>query len=133
MPAILIRTIDVREIERDTVIGPMTRSFMAHRIRSDNGPEFVAEAVQKWINAVSARTAFIKLGSPWENGYIESFNACFRDELLNGKSLYILKEAQIIIEQWRTQYNTKRPHSAIGYRPPAPKTIVPMDQRPAIN
>jgi len=97
------------------------------------GPEFVAEAVQKWIKAVGAKTAYIEPGSPWENGYIESFNARFRDELLNGEIFYTLKEAQIIIEQWRKHYNTKRPHSALGYRPPAPQTIAEMDYRPAMN
>jgi len=97
-------------------------------IRSDNGPEFVAKAVRAWINAVGSKTAYIV--SPWENGYCESFNARFRDELLNGEIFYTLKEAQIIIEEWRKHYNTKRPHSALGYRPPAPETIVPMDQRP---
>ena len=70
-----------------------------------------------------ARTAYIEPGSPWENGYCESFNARFRDELLNGEIFYSLKEAQIVIEQWRRHYNTKRPHSALGYRPPAPETV----------
>ena len=102
-------------------------------IRSDNGPEFAAEAVRSWINAVGAKTAFIEPGSPWENGYCESFNARFRDELLNGEIFYTLKEAQIIIEEWRSHYNTKRPHSALGYRPPAPETIVPMDPRPVMH
>jgi len=102
-------------------------------IRSDNGPEFIAEAVQKWIKAVGAKTAYIVPGSPWENGYCESFNAGFRDELLNGEVFHTLKEAQIIIEQWRCHYNTNRPHSALGYRPPAPEAIVPMDQRPVMH
>ena len=102
-------------------------------IRSDNGPEFVAEAVQKWIKAVGAKTAYIVPGSPWENGYCESFNARFRDELLNGEIFYTLKEAQIIIEKWRVHYNTVRPHSSLGYKPPAPKSIVPIDQRPTMH
>ena len=102
-------------------------------IRSDNGPEFIAEAVQKWIKAVGAKTAYIVPGSPWENGYCESFNARFRDELLNGEIFYTLKEAQIIIEQWRCHYNKNRPHSALGYRPPAPEAIVPMNQRPVMH
>ncbi|WP_338273376.1 IS3 family transposase [Roseicyclus marinus] len=102
-------------------------------IRSDNGPEFVAQAVRDWISAVGARTAYIEPGSPWENGYCESFNARFRDELLNGEVFYSLREAQILIEQWRRHYNTKRPHSALGYRPPAPETIVPMDRRPVMH
>lgn len=102
-------------------------------IRSDNGPEFVAQAVRDWISAVGARTAYIEPGSPWENGYCESFNARFRDELLNGEVFYSLREAQILIEQWRRHYNTKRPHSALGYRPPAPETIVSMDRRPVMH
>lgn len=102
-------------------------------IRSDNGPEFVAKAVRDWIAAVGAKTAYIEPGSPWENGYVESFNARLRDELLNGEIFYSLREAQIIIEGWRSHYNTKRPHSALGYRPPAPETIVPVDQRPSMH
>jgi putative transposase len=97
-------------------------------IRSDNGPEFVARAVRDWIAAVGAKTAFIEPGSPWENGYCESFNARFRDELLNGEVFTSLREAQIIIEQWRRHYNTVRPHSALGYRPPAPESTVYMDR-----
>ena len=93
-------------------------------IRSDNGPEFVAEAVRRWIAAVGARTAFIEPGSPWENGYIESFNARPRDELFNGEIFYTLKEAQVLIESWRRHYNTVRPHGGLGFRPPAPETIV---------
>ena len=102
-------------------------------IRSDNGPEFIAGAVQKWIKAVGAKTAYIVPGSPWENGCCESFNARFRDELLNGEIFCTLKEAQIIIEQWGCHYNTKRPHSGLGYRPLAPEAIVPMDQRPVMH
>jgi hypothetical protein len=102
-------------------------------IRSDNGPEFVAQAVQDWIRAVGAKTAYIAPGSPWENGYCESLNARFRDELLNGEVFYSLREAEILIEQWRKHYNTKRPHSALGYRPPAPETIIPMVPRPVMH
>ena len=102
-------------------------------IRSDNGPEFVAKAVRGWSTAAGARTAYIEPGSPWENGYCESFNARFRDELLNGEVFYTLKEAQIIIEQWRRHYNTKRPHSAPGYRLPAPEAIIPIDRMPAMH
>jgi transposase InsO family protein len=86
-----------------------------------------------WIKAVGVRTAYIESGSPWENGYCESFNARFRDELLNGEIFNTLKEAQIIIEQWRNHYNTIRPHSALGYRPPTPDVIIPIDQRPAMH
>ena len=102
-------------------------------IRSDYGSEFSAQAVRDWITAVDAKTAYIEPGSPWENGYCESFNARFRDELLNGEIFYSLKEAQIIIEQWRRHYNTRRPHSALGYRPPAPESIVPVDRTMAFN
>ena len=102
-------------------------------VRSDNGPEFVAQAVQAWIAAVGAKTAFIEPGSPWENGYVESFNARFRDELLNREIFYSLREAQIIIEGWRKHYTTKRPHSALGYRPPAPETIAPMETTPVMH
>ena len=94
-------------------------------IRSDNGPEFVAKAVRQWIAAVGAKTAYIEAGSPWENGYCESFNSKLLDELLNGEIFYSLDEAKIIIESWRRHYNNIRPHSALGYRPPAPQVFVP--------
>src|SRR6202035_388998 len=94
-------------------------------IRSDNGPEFVATAVQEWIGAVGAKTTYITSGSPWENGFIESFNARLRDELLDGEIFYTLREAQIIIESWRRHYNTVRPHASIRYRAPAPEVFVP--------
>ena len=93
-------------------------------IRSDNGPEFIAKAVQDWIAAVGSKTAYIEPGSPWENGYCESFNAKLRDELLNGEVFYTLKEASVVIEQWRTHYNTIRPHSSLGYHPPAPEVVI---------
>jgi transposase InsO family protein len=82
---------------------------------------------------VGAKTAYIEPGSPWENGYCESFNARFRDEFLNGEVFYSIREAEILIEQWRKHYNTKRPHSALGYRPPAPEAILPMDPRPVMH
>ncbi len=85
--------------------------------------------MQDWIKAVGATTAYIEPGSAWENGYCESFNARFRDEFLNGEIFYSLREAQILIEEWRKHYNTKRPHVALGYRPPAPETIIQVDQR----
>ena len=91
------------------------------------GPEFIAKKVRDWIDAVGAKTAYIEPGSPWENGYCESFNARFRDELLNGEIFYSLREAQILIERWRHHYNTVRPHSALGYRPPAPESIITVD------
>jgi len=97
------------------------------------GPEFIAQKVRDWILAVGAKTAYIEPGSPWENEYCESFNARFRDELLNGELFYTLREAQILIEQWCIHYNTVRPHSALGYHPPAPQSIVPMEQRPKMH
>jgi putative transposase len=81
--------------------------------------------VREWIAAVGAKTAYIAPGSPWENGYIESFNARLRDELLDGEIFYSLKEAQIVIENWRRHYNTVRPHESLGYRPPAPEVFMP--------
>jgi putative transposase len=80
---------------------------------------------QEWIGAVGAKTAYITPGSPWENGFIESFNARLRDELLDGEIFYTLREAQIVIESWRRHYNTVRPHASIGYRAPAPEVFVP--------
>ncbi len=97
--------------------------------RMIHGPKFVAQAVRDWIKAVGAKTAYIEPGSPWENGYCESFNARFRDEFLNGEIFYSLSETQILIEERRKHYNTKRPHSALGHRPPAPATIVQMVPR----
>jgi len=91
-------------------------------IRSDNGPEFTALAVRQWLQAVGAKTLYIEPGSPWENGYCESFNGKLRDECLNLELFYSLKEARMVIENWRREYNTIRPHSSLGYRPPAPVT-----------
>lgn len=101
----------------------VARGIRAH-IRSDNGSEFVDEALRGWIATVGARTAYIDPGSRWENGYCESFTGKLRDELPNGEIFYTLKEAQIVIENWRRHYNTVRPHSSLGYRPPAPKALV---------
>jgi IS30 family transposase len=112
---------DVIDVISDLFI---LRGVPSH-IRSDNGPEFVAQAVQDWISAVGAKTAYITPGSPWENGFIESFNARLRDELLDGEIFYTLREAEIVIESWRRHYNTVRPHASIGYRAPAPEVFVP--------
>src|ERR1700704_5718090 len=116
-----LKAVDVIDVLSDLFI---LRGVPSH-IRSDNGPEFIAKAVQDWIAAVGAQTAYITPGSPWENGYIESFNARLRDELLDGEIFYSLKEAQIVIESWRRHYNTVRPHQSLGYRPPAPEVFVP--------
>jgi putative transposase len=113
-----------RKLNSIDVVDALTDLFILRGppafIRSDNGPEFIAEKVRDWIGAVGAKTACIMPGSPWDNGYCESSNARFRDELLNGEIFYTLKEVKIIIEQWRRHYNRKRPHSAWGWRPPAP-------------
>ena len=102
----------------------LARGTPAH-IRSDNGPEFLARALRDWIAAVGSKTAYIEPGSPWENGYVESFNAKLRDELLDGEIFYSLKEAQILIEAWRRHYNAIRPHSALRWTPPAPEVKLP--------
>ena len=99
-----LKAIDVIDVLSDLFI---LQGIPAY-IRSDNGPEFLAKAVQEWIAVVGAKTAYIERGSPWENGYIESFNARLRDELLNGEIFYTLREAQIVIESWRRHYNTIR-------------------------
>jgi transposase InsO family protein len=126
-----------RRLNGNSVIDVLSDLFILRGVpafvRSDNAPEFVAPAVQDWIGAVGARTAYIDPGSPWENGYCESFNARFRDELLNGEIFYSVREAQILIEQWRRHYNTKRPHSALRYHPPAPETTVPTATRPIMH
>ena len=126
-----------RKLNSTDVVDALTDLFILRGppayIRSDNGPEFVAQKVRDWIGAVGAKTAYIEPGSPWENGYCESFNARFRDELLNGEIIYSIKEAKIIIERWRQYYNTVRPHSALNYRPPAPESVVPMDHRPTMH
>jgi putative transposase len=99
-------------------------------IRSDNGPEFTAKAVRSWLNKLGVKTLFIEPGSPWENGYIESFNGKMRDELLNREILTTLTEARVLIADWRKEYNQVRPHSSLGYRPPAPeaKMLVTLTQ-----
>ena len=116
-----LKAIDVIDVLSDLFI---LRGVPGH-IRSDNGPEFIAKSVQAWITRVGAKTAYITPGSPWENGYVESFNARLRDELLDGEIFYTLKEAQIVIESWRRHYNTVRPHASLGYRPPSPEVFVP--------
>ena len=93
-------------------------------IRSDNGPEFTAHLIRFWLDELDVGTLFIEPGSPWENGYNESFNGRLRDEYLNGELFYTLAEAKILIERWRREYNEFRPHSSLGYRPPAPETTL---------
>jgi transposase InsO family protein len=93
-------------------------------VRSDNGPEMVARTLRRWLGRVGARTLYITPGSPWENGYCESFNGRLRDELLNGEIFTTLREAQVLVERWRWHDNRIRPHSALGYRPPAPEAVL---------
>ncbi len=129
-----LKATDVIDVLADLFI---LRGIPTH-IRSDNGPEFVATALREWITAVGTKTAYIEPGSPWENGYCESFNGKLRDELLNGEIFYTLNEARIVIEAWRRHYNTVRPHSSLGYRPPAPEVIAwpttkPVAPMPPLN
>ena len=98
----------------------MLQHGVPEHVRSDNGAEMTAEQVRSWLATVGTQPLFIEPGSPWENGYCESFNGKLRDECLNGEIFYSLKEAQVVVESWRKHYNTVRPHSALGYRPPAP-------------
>ena len=93
-------------------------------LRSDNGPEFVARDLRKWLADTGAKTLYIEPGSPWENGYCESFNSKLRDEFLNGEIFYSMKEIRVLAERWRVHYNTVRPHSSLGYRPPAPEAWI---------
>jgi putative transposase len=102
-------------------------------LRSDNGSEFTAKAVREWLGRLKVQTLFIAPGSPWENGYVESFNGKLRDELLNGEIFYTLREAKVIIERWRRFYNRERLHSALGYRPPAPEAIQPTQRLAALT
>jgi transposase InsO family protein len=122
--AILVK----RHITSQDVIDQLFELFIfrgvPEHIRSDNGPEFTARAVRKWLERLGVKTLFIEPGSPWENGYIESFNGKLRDELLNREIFTTLTEAKILIEQWRKEYNQVRPHSSLGYRPPAPEAIM---------
>jgi transposase InsO family protein len=118
-----------RRLNSNDVIDVLFNLFILRgvpeHIRSDNGSEFTANAVRKWLTKLGVKTLFIEPASPWENGYIESFNGKMRDELLNMELFTTLMEAQVLIEEWRWYYNQKRPHSAKGYRPPAPEVRVP--------
>jgi transposase InsO family protein len=116
-----LRSLEVLETVAELFV---THGVPAH-MRSDNGPEFTATLMRQWLAALKVETLFIEPGSPWENGYVESFNGKLRDELLDREIFYTLTEAKILIERWRREYNTVRPHSALGYRPPAPAAISP--------
>jgi transposase InsO family protein len=119
-----------RHITSDDVLYCLADLFIRYgvpdHIRSDNGPEFTAKAVRQWLEHIGVKTLFIEPGSPWGNGYNESFNGKLRDELLNRELLFTLKEAQVVIENWRREYNTIRPHSSLNDRPPAPEAILPL-------
>lgn len=121
-----LRSGDVLEVLNDLFI----RRGVPQLIRSDNGPEFTAEAVREWLATLEVRPLYIEPGSPWENGYVESLHGKLRDDLLNAELFDTLWEAQVLIEQWRREYNTVRPHSRLGYRPPAPETWSPDSEPP---
>lgn len=118
-----------RKLNSKNVMDVLSQLFLKHgkpkHIRSDNGPEFIAIALRSWLNKHHVDTLFIEPGSPWENGYIESFNGKLRDELLNREVFDTLYEAEVLTERWRWEYNTIRPHSSLGYYPPAPETTKP--------
>ena len=121
-------TVVARKIRSQDVIDALFNLFIyrgiPEHIRSDNGPEFTAKAIRKWLNRLGVKTLYIEPGSPWENGYIESFNGKLRDELLNGETFTTLTEAKVLIERWKREYNQVRPHSSLGYQPPAPEAIL---------
>ncbi len=122
-----------RRINSFDVLEFLAKQFMIRGqpkfIRSDNGPEFIAEKLRDWLSSLEVKTLYIEPGSPWENGYCESFNGKMRDEFLNGEIFYSLKEAQVLIEQWRREYNQVRPHSSLGYKPPAPVAVLPSYEK----
>ncbi len=123
-------SIDVgRKLKSEDVLDRLTDLFvrrgLPEHIRSDNGPEFTAKRVRDWLSFLEVKTLFIEPGSPWENGYVESFNGKMRDELLSQEIFYTLDEAKVLVERWRHEYNRIRPHSSLGYRPPAPETEEP--------
>jgi transposase InsO family protein len=118
-----------RRLRSDDVLQCLTDLFVTRgppeHVRSDNGPEFVAKTVRDWLGRIGVKTLCIKPGSPWENGYCESFNSKLRDELPEAEQFSTLHEAQVPVERWRRHYNTVRQHSLLGYRPPAPETMLP--------
>ncbi len=124
-----------RRLTSDDVVHVLTDLFIERgppeHLRSDNGGEFTAKVVRAWLERIGVRTLFIERGSPWENGYNESFNGKLRDELLDREIFYSLREAEVLIERWRQHYNTVRPHSALGYRPPAPEAVLLRPAGPA--
>lgn len=124
-------SLDVRRSLRSEDVLDRLESLFVQRgtpqyIRSDNGPEFTAKAVRSWLAQLEVQPLFIEPGSPWENGYVESFHGKLRDELLNREIFYTLRETQVLIERWRMEYNQLRPHSSLNYRPPAPQAVAPI-------
>jgi len=119
-----------RRFTRDDVLHHLAELFLRRgvpeHIRSDNGSEFTAKAVRAWLKHIGIKTLYIEPGSPWENGYNESFNGKLRDEVLNREVFDTLLEAKVLVERWRLEYNHIRPHSSLGYRPPAPEAILPV-------
>jgi len=120
-----IRSYEVKECLIDLFI----QRGMPDYLRSDNGSEFIAQKVRDFLSRFGTQPTYIEPGSPWENGYVESFNGKMRDELLNGEIFYTIKEAQVMIEQWRRYYNTVRPHSSLGYKAPVPQSHL-LDLKP---
>ena len=122
-----LASVVARRIRSQAVILVLAELFLHHgmpqHIRSDNGPEFIAKKLQRWLKTLEVEPLYIEPGSPWENGYIESFNGKMRDQFLNGELFYTLKEAQILTERWRIHYNTVRPHRSLGGHPPVPETF----------
>ena len=114
-----LKSTDVIDVLADLFI---LRGIPTH-VRSANGPEFIVQALRDWLAAVRSTASYIMPGSPWENGYCESFNSKLRDELLNGEIFYTLKEAKIVMETWRRHNNTIRPHSSLRYQLPAPEVL----------
>jgi len=121
---VVARSIKARDVLEALATLMMARGVPDY-IRSDNGPGFVARELRQCLSRLGVQTAYIEPGSPWENGYCESFNGKFRDQFLNGEIFYTLKEAAILIERWRYHYNHARPHSSLDYRPPAPLMKLP--------
>jgi putative transposase len=119
-----------RKLKQEDVQECLTELFCSRGvpeyIRSDNGSEFTAKKLQAWLERLRTKPVYIEPGSPWENGYKESFNGKMRDELLNREIFYTLQEAKILIEKWRNEYNQVRPHSALGNRPPVPQVVQPQ-------
>jgi transposase InsO family protein len=124
-----LASVPMRRIRSQEVILILADLFLLRgcptHVRSDNGPEFIAKKLLKWLQILDVKPLFIEPGSPWENGYVESFNGKMRYELLNGEIFYNMAEVKAVIESWRRHYNTKRPHSSLGGKPPAPETLLP--------